>query len=74
MPTNFPMWQELENVHDLKNEMSKMRQEISDLRKLVQSCMEWQAKLQGSIKDEISSAVRQSGEHGYFICHHKVQS
>lgn len=50
-------------MHVLENEVSQMHQEISDIRKLVESCMNWQAKLQDSIKDEVASAVHQSGEH-----------
>lgn len=57
------MLQESENVvHDMKKEMVRMCQEINDLRKLVESCIEWQAKVQHSVKDEVSSAVGQSGE------------
>ncbi|XP_020256680.1 uncharacterized protein LOC109833426 [Asparagus officinalis] len=52
--------QESESVHDLKNEISQMHQEITDLKKLLASCMEWQTKLQDYVKDEVSSAIHQS--------------
>lgn len=58
----------------LKIEMAQMCQEISDLRKLVETCMDWQAKIQDYIRDEVASAISQSGEHlRLLICHYKVQ-
>ncbi|XP_010928795.1 uncharacterized protein [Elaeis guineensis] len=55
---NFP---ESGPIHDLRSDIAKIHHEISELRKLVESCMEWQqANLQHSIKQVVSDAVRQS--------------
>ncbi|KAG1347433.1 hypothetical protein COCNU_06G012620 [Cocos nucifera] len=61
---NFP---ELEPIHELRSDIAKIHCEISELRKLVESCMEWQANLQHSIKQEVSDAVRQSAKDLMFL-------
>jgi hypothetical protein len=45
----------------LRNDMAQIHDEISELRKLVESCMQWQSKLCESIKLEVLSAVSQAG-------------
>ncbi|KAG0470872.1 hypothetical protein HPP92_017572 [Vanilla planifolia] len=49
---------------DLRSSILLIHQELSELRKLVESCVEWQTKLERSIKEEFSSAVKQLGEIG----------
>lgn len=52
-------------MHKLRSDMAQIHDEISELRKLVKSCMEWQAKLQHSIKQDILDAIFQSSEYSY---------
>ncbi|CAL9053499.1 uncharacterized protein LOC103982115 [Musa acuminata AAA Group] len=51
---------DMEAMHKLRSDMAQIHDEISELRKLVKSCMEWQAKLQHSIKQDILDAIFQS--------------
>ncbi|XP_010926869.1 uncharacterized protein [Elaeis guineensis] len=51
---------EMETMNDLRSDMAQIHHEINELRKLVENCMEWQANLQHSIKQEVSHAVYQS--------------
>ncbi|KAK1309073.1 hypothetical protein QJS10_CPA09g00827 [Acorus calamus] len=53
---------DLEHTDDLRDKMSRIQHEIGELRKCIESCMDFQAKLQHCIKMEISSAVCQSSE------------
>ena len=55
----------METGNDLRSEIAQIHNEIRDLRKLVESCMEWQVKLQHSIKPEVSAAVSKSGEYDF---------
>jgi hypothetical protein len=45
--------------------MSQIHHEIYELRKLVESCIASQVKMQHSIKEEVCSALREAGE----LCH-----
>ncbi|XP_020096043.1 uncharacterized protein LOC109715454 [Ananas comosus] len=51
---------ETEAMQDMRSDMAQIHQEIGELRKLVENCLEWQASLQQSIKQEVSDAVRQA--------------
>lgn len=51
----------MEAMQDMRSDMSQIHQEIGELRKLVENCLQWQASLQQSIKQEVSDAVRQAG-------------
>lgn len=48
-------------MHELRSEMARIHEEIQELRQMVESCMEWQGRLEQSIKQEILDAVHQSG-------------
>lgn len=45
----------------VRGEMSQIHQEIYQLRKLVESCIASQVKMQHSIKEEVCSALREAG-------------
>ncbi|XP_062190190.1 uncharacterized protein LOC133893231 [Phragmites australis] len=45
----------------VRGEMSQIHHEIYELRKLVESCIASQIKIQHSIKDEVCSALREAG-------------
>lgn len=64
----------MEAMNDLRSDMAQIHHEINELRKLVENCMEWQANLQHSIKQEVSEAVRQSCKclHWKKNCNHDV--
>jgi protein neuralized len=49
----------------VRGEMSQIHHEIYELRKLVESCIASQVKMQHSIKEEVCSALREAGE----LCH-----
>lgn len=49
-------------MHDLKYSVAQIHHEISELRKLVESCLDWQKKLGHSIKEEVFSAINQLGK------------
>ncbi|KAM0943740.1 putative transcription factor C2H2 family [Dioscorea sansibarensis] len=51
---------EMETGNDLRSEIAQIHNEIRDLRKLVESCMEWQVRLLHSVKPEVSAAVSKS--------------
>ncbi|XP_078180633.1 uncharacterized protein LOC144574541 [Carex rostrata] len=51
---------DVESVAQIKTDMEQIHDEISELRKLVESCMQWQSKLHESIKIEVSNAVSQT--------------
>ncbi|URD97593.1 RING [Musa troglodytarum] len=53
---------DMEAMRKLRSEVAQIHDEISELRKLVKSCMEWQATLQHSIKQDILDAIFQSSE------------
>ncbi|CAL5083065.1 unnamed protein product [Urochloa decumbens] len=45
----------------VRGEMSQIHHELYELRKLVESCVASQAKMQHSIKEEVCSALREAG-------------
>ncbi|PKA52567.1 putative E3 ubiquitin-protein ligase XBOS34 [Apostasia shenzhenica] len=47
------------SMQDLRNDIAEIHHEISDLRKLAESCMEWQINLEHLIRQEVFSAVNQ---------------
>ncbi|KAK1278249.1 hypothetical protein QJS04_geneDACA022715 [Acorus gramineus] len=59
---------DLEHTDELRDKMSRIQHEIGELRKCIESCMDFQAKLQHCIKMEISSAVCQSIEMRDTLC------
>lgn len=46
----------------VRGEMSQIHHELYELRKLVESCIASQVKMQHSIKDEVCSALREAGK------------
>lgn len=54
-------------MRDLRSDMAQIHEEISELRALIESCMDWQAKLRQSIKHDIMDAIHQSGLHVPFF-------
>lgn len=57
--------QDKEALNDFRSEMAQIHQEISELKLMVENCMEWQGKLQQSIKQDILDAINQSGYANY---------
>ncbi|XP_077253460.1 uncharacterized protein LOC143892613 isoform X2 [Tasmannia lanceolata] len=55
---------EMELIYDLKEDVLRIHQEVSDLRKSIEACMDMQVELQRSIKQEISDAINRSGGAG----------
>ncbi|KAJ4760656.1 RING/U-box superfamily protein [Rhynchospora pubera] len=51
---------DVESMAQVRTDMAQMHDEISELRKLVESCIKWQSKLHESIKLEVSNAVSQA--------------
>lgn len=51
----------MESVAQMRTDMAQIHDEISELRKLVESCLLWQSKLHESIKLEVSNAISQAG-------------
>ncbi|PKU78597.1 putative E3 ubiquitin-protein ligase LUL3 [Dendrobium catenatum] len=51
-------------MNDLRYGFAQIQSEVSELRKMVESCLEWQKKLECSIEQEFSSAVNQLVERG----------
>lgn len=45
----------MELINDLRGQMKRLHQEMSELRKSINCCMDMQVKLQDSIKEEIFS-------------------
>ncbi|KAH0469722.1 hypothetical protein IEQ34_001280 [Dendrobium chrysotoxum] len=54
--------QDEEVINDLRYGLAQIQSEVSELRKMVESCLEWQKKIECSIKQEFSSAVNQLGK------------
>ena len=52
----------------VRGEMSQIHHELYELRKLVESCIASQVKMQHSIKEEVCSALREAGELRYNVC------
>ncbi|PKA46677.1 putative E3 ubiquitin-protein ligase LUL3 [Apostasia shenzhenica] len=48
-----------EVICGVKNDMARIRDEITQVKKLVESCLDWQTKFEQSIKQEVSSAFNQ---------------
>ncbi|XP_043701361.1 uncharacterized protein LOC122651866 isoform X2 [Telopea speciosissima] len=51
---------EMDLIYDLRGHMLQLHNEISELRKSMENCMDMQNKLQHSIKKEVSTAVYHS--------------
>ncbi|KAI0497925.1 hypothetical protein KFK09_021163 [Dendrobium nobile] len=62
-----PSFQEGEDMHELKNSVAQIHHEIYELRKLVESCLDWQKKLDHSIKQEAFCAVNQLAGRGSLL-------
>jgi len=52
----------------VRGEMSQIHHELYELRKLVESCIASQVKMQQSIKEEVCSALREAGELRHNVC------
>lgn len=52
---------EMELIYELRGHMEQLHQEIFEIRRSINSCMNMQMKLQHSIKQEIAAAIIQSG-------------
>lgn len=52
----------MEFIYDLRGHMEQLHQEMFEIRKSLKSCINMQVKLQRSIKQEVASAVKRSGE------------
>jgi protein neuralized len=48
--------------------MAQIHHEIYELRKLAESCIASQVKMQHSIKEEVCSALREAGKWQYRFC------
>jgi hypothetical protein len=48
--------------------MSQIHHELYELRKLVESCIASQVKMQHSIKEEVCGALREAGELQHNFC------
>ena len=46
----------------VRSEMAQIHHEIYELRKLAETCIASQVKMQHSIKEEVCSALREAGE------------
>jgi protein neuralized len=49
----------------VRSEMAQIHHEIYELRKLAESCIASQVKMQHSIKEEVCSALREAGKWKY---------
>ena len=49
----------------MRSEMAQIHHEIYELRKLAESCIASQVKMQHSIKEEVCSALREAGKWQY---------
>lgn len=52
---------EMELIYELRGHMEQLHQEIFEIRRSINSCMNMQVKLQHSIKQEVAAAITQSG-------------
>ncbi|KAG5623087.1 hypothetical protein H5410_008305 [Solanum commersonii] len=52
---------EMELIYELRGHMEQLHQEIFEIRRSINSCMNMQMNLQHSIKDEVAAAIIQSG-------------
>lgn len=52
----------MELIYELRGHMEQLHQEIFEIRRSINSCMNMQMNLQHSIKQEVAAAVTQSGE------------
>ncbi|KAG9439292.1 hypothetical protein H6P81_019457 [Aristolochia fimbriata] len=59
---------EMELISDLRGDMSRLHQEITELRESIKSCLEMQAELRNSLKQEGSFAAVHSGSVETFHC------
>ncbi|WOK99746.1 hypothetical protein Cni_G08458 [Canna indica] len=58
--THQPSQKDMDAMHELRSDIANIREDISELRKLVESCVEWQTKLRHFVKQDILDAMRQS--------------
>ncbi|XP_020589430.1 uncharacterized protein LOC110030839 isoform X2 [Phalaenopsis equestris] len=51
-------------MNDMRDGFAQIQSELSELRKMVESCLEWQKRIDFSINEEFSSAINQSVKRG----------
>ena len=51
----------MELIYEMRGHMEQLHQEIFEIRRSINSCMNMQMNLQHSIKDEVAAAIIQSG-------------